>query len=66
MFKEALEQVLAKKSLFTLDTYYKDLSVKFPEGYFKDYREPLIPFADIKIGRSQVKIWLIEKSGERE
>ena len=54
MFEEALEQVLAKKSLFTLDTYYKDLSVKFPEGYFKAYRELLIPFTDIKMGRSQV------------
>jgi hypothetical protein len=57
MFEEALEQVLAKKSLFTLDTYYKNLSVKFPERYFKAYRELLIPFADIKMGRSQVKIW---------
>ena len=66
MFEEALEQVLAKNSLFTLDTYYKDLSVKFPEGYFKAYKELLIPFADIKMGRSQVKIWLIKKSGERE
>jgi len=55
MFKEALEQVLAKKSLFTLDTYYKDLSVKFPEGYFKAYEELLIPFADIKMGRSHYR-----------
>lgn len=55
MFAEALEQVLAKKSLFTLDTYYKDLSVKFPEGYFKAYRELLIPFTDIKMGRSHYR-----------
>jgi hypothetical protein len=55
MFEEALEQVLAKKSLFTLDTYYKDLSIKFPEGYFKAYRELLIPFADIKMGRSHYR-----------
>ncbi len=55
MFEEALEQVLAKKSLFTLDTYYKDLSVKFPEGYFKAYRELLIPFTDIKMGRSHYR-----------
>jgi len=51
MFEEAPEQVIAKKSLFTFDTYYKVLSVKFPEGYFKAYRELLIPFADIKMGR---------------
>ena len=55
MFEEALEQVLAKKSLFTLDTYYKDLSAKFPEGYFKAYRELLIPFTDIKMGRSHYR-----------
>ena len=55
MFEEALEQVLAKESLFTLDTYYKDLSVKFPEGYFKAYRELLIPFTDIKMGRSHYR-----------
>ena len=66
MFEEAPEQVIAKKSLFTFDTYYKVLSVKFPEGYFKAYRELLIPFADIKMGRSQVKICIIKKSGERE
>jgi len=65
MFEEALEQVLAKKSLFTLDAYYKDLSLNFPEGYFKAYKELLIPFADM-MGRSQVKIWLMEKLGERE
>ena len=55
MFEEAFEQVLAKKSLFTLDTYYKDLSAKFPEGYFKAYRELLIPFTDIKMGRSHYR-----------
>ena len=55
MFEEAFEQVLTKKSLFTLDTYYKDLSAKFPEGYFKAYRELLIPFTDIRMGRSHYK-----------
>ena len=55
MFEEAFEEVLAKKSLFTLDTYYKDLSVKFPEGYFKAYRELLIPFTDSKMGRSHYR-----------
>ncbi|MCK5767251.1 MAG: SWIM zinc finger family protein [Candidatus Atribacteria bacterium] len=55
IFEKALELVLAKKSLFTLDTYYKDLSVKFPEKYFKVYRDLLIPFADIKMGRSHYR-----------
>jgi hypothetical protein len=51
MFEQALKQVLAKRSLFTLNMYHKDLSEKFSKRYFNAYNELLIPFADSKTGR---------------
>jgi hypothetical protein len=51
MFDQALEHVLAQKDLYTLASYYKDLSDKYPEKYFNAYRELIIPFADGSMGR---------------
>lgn len=51
MFEKALKQVLAKRSLSTLNMYHKDLSEKFSKKYFNAYKELLIPFADSKTGR---------------
>ena len=51
MFEEALEQVLAKRNLYTLSIYHKRLSKKFPKGYFNTYKELLVPFADSTTGR---------------
>ncbi len=51
MFEQALKRVLARRSLFTLNMYHKDLSERFPKRYFDAYKELLIPFADSKMGR---------------
>ncbi len=55
MFEEALRHVLARRSLFTLSIYHKDLSERFPERYFDAYKELLIPFADSKMGRAHYR-----------
>jgi len=55
MFEQALKQVLAQKSLYTLNIYHKYLSKKFPKKYFNAYKELIIPFADSKTGRSHYR-----------
>ncbi|MFQ6084512.1 MAG: SWIM zinc finger domain-containing protein, partial [Candidatus Aminicenantia bacterium] len=54
-FDEAIEKVLSINSLNILDHYYKDLSNKYPEKYFRAYKELIIPFADSKMGRSHYR-----------
>ncbi|MDI6704596.1 MAG: SWIM zinc finger family protein [bacterium] len=51
MFDQALEHVLARRDLYTLSSYHKDLSIRYPERYFNAYRELIIPFAESKMGR---------------
>jgi len=55
MFEEALKHVLARRSLFTLRRYHKDLSERFPKRYFQAYKELLIPFADSRMGRAHYR-----------
>jgi len=54
-FNEAIEKVLSLRSLSILDYYFKDLSEKFPEKYFKAYKNLIIPFADSKADRSHYR-----------
>ena len=51
MYDQALTEVLAKRSLSTLRSYQNDLAFRYPEQYFKVYRELIIPFADKGTGR---------------
>lgn len=51
MFAQALEQVLAQRSLSTLSHYHKELSVRYPEEYFNACKELIMPFAESRTGR---------------
>ena len=51
LLEDALEQVLQIRSLYTLKAFHKDLADRYPEEYFKAYKEMIIPFADSRPGR---------------
>lgn len=52
MFEQALEKIIKNKNLYTLGTYYKDLSTIFPKRYFEAYRKLIVPFANSNTGRT--------------
>lgn len=51
MFADALERVLAQKSLADLAAYHDDLALRYPDRYFRAYRKLILPFADSRTGR---------------
>jgi hypothetical protein len=51
MFEDALKYVLAKKSIYLLNIYYKYFAKKYPAKYFNAYLESIIPFAESRMGR---------------
>ena len=51
MYDQAQTEVLAKRSLSTLEQYQNDLAFRYPEQYFNLYRELIISFADKDMGR---------------
>lgn len=55
LFEDALERVLQSGSLLTLKMFHKDLAVRFPEMYFKAYKELIIPFADSRMERAHYR-----------
>jgi hypothetical protein len=55
MFEAALKEVLARKNLNTLSRYYKPLAEKYPIDYFNAYRELLLAYADVRMGREHYR-----------
>lgn len=55
LFEVALEKVLQIRSLYTLKEFHKDLADRFPEEYFKAYKEMIIPFAESRTGRAHYR-----------
>ncbi len=51
MFDKALKEVLARKNLYTLSKYYKQLAERYPKDYFNVYKDLLLPYADSRMGR---------------
>lgn len=51
MFDDALEIVLAQKSLAGLAQYHDDLAPRYPDRYFEAYTKLIVPFADSGMGR---------------
>jgi hypothetical protein len=51
MYDQALKEILATRSLSTLSLYQRDLSFLYPEQYFNAYRDLIIPFAEMGMGR---------------
>lgn len=51
MFEDALNYVLAQKSIYLLNIYYKYFAKKYPATYFNAYLELIIPFAESRMGR---------------
>jgi len=51
MYDQALKEILATRSLSTLSLYQRDLSFLYPVQYFNAYRDLIIPFAEMGMGR---------------
>jgi uncharacterized Zn finger protein len=55
MYDEALSEVLAQKSIYTLSRYHNQLAYLYSEQYFNAYRELIFTFANRETGRRHYK-----------
>lgn len=62
MYDEAIRLVLGRRSLWTLDSYYDKLSPKYPNEYFRAYKELIFPYAESRMGREHYRSVVSELS----